>query len=150
LIVRGSHAEMGEQIGVLALKPAAKAIELVNGFANRQVPAHMRPIADFAMQALYANFPAEYREELEAMAKAAGVEKKSLVMANTIIDLQELVGCSSLLVSATRSTTKGPLYGRNMDLPYVEGLAEKNERIRQIPFRYLRKNPLLSWINPSR
>lgn len=124
LIVRGSHAEMGEQIGVLALKPAAKAIELVNGFANRQVPAHMRPIADFAMQALYANFPAEYREELEAMAKAAGVEKKSLVMANTIIDLQELVGCSSLLVSATRSTTKGPLYGRNMDLPYVEGLAE--------------------------
>lgn len=124
LVVRGSHAEMGEQIGVLALKPAAKVMELVNGFADRQIPNNMRPIADFAMQALYGNFPAEYREELEAMAKAAGVDKKTLVMANTIIDLQELVGCSSLLVSATRSTTKGPLYGRNMDLPYVEGLAE--------------------------
>lgn len=124
LVVAGSHAEMGEQIGVLALKPAAKVMELVNGFANRQIPNSMRPIADFAMQALYAKFPAEYREELEAMAKAAGVEMKSMVMANTVIDLQELVGCSSLLVSASRSTTGGPLYGRNMDLPYVEGLAE--------------------------
>lgn len=124
LVVRGSHAEMGEQIGVLALKPAAKVMELVDGFANRQIPKNTRPIADFTIQALYGNFPVEYRAEVEAMAKAAGVDKRSLVMANTIIDLQEIVGCSSLLVSAARSTTKGPLYGRNMDLPYVEGLAE--------------------------
>ena len=124
LVVCGSHAEMGEQIGVLALKPAVKAIELVNGFANRQIPNNMRPIANLAMEALYGNFPAEYREELEAMAKSAGVDRRSLVMANTIIDLQEMVGCSSILVSATRSSTGQPLYGRNMDLPYVEGLAE--------------------------
>ncbi len=45
-------------------------------------------------------------------------------MANTIIDLQELVGCSSLMVAAHHSATSGPIYGRNMDLPYVEGLAE--------------------------
>ena len=124
LIVRGSHAEMGEQIGVLALKPASKVVKLVDGFADRQISKSMRPMADLAMQALYANFPAEYREELEAMAQAAGVDVKSLVMANTIIDLQELVGCSSLLVAANRSATNGSLYGRNMDLPYVEGLAE--------------------------
>ncbi len=97
---------MGEQIGVLALQPATRAMELVSGFADRQIPGNMRPIADLAMQALYGNFPAEYREELEAMARSAGVDKKSLVLANTIIDLQELVGCSSLLVGATRSTTE--------------------------------------------
>lgn len=124
LVVRGSHAEMGEQIGVLALKPAAKVVDLINCFADRQIPGNVRPIADFAMQAMYTNFPEEYRDELEAMAKGAGVDKKSLVLANTIIDLEELVGCSSLLVSAARSTTNGPLYGRNMDMPYVEGLPE--------------------------
>lgn len=124
LVVCGSHAEMGEQIGVLALRPAVKAIELVNDFSNRQIPINLRPIANLAMEALYGNFPAEYREELEAMAKAASVDRRSLLMANTIIDLQELVGCSSILVGATRSTTGEPLYGRNMDLPYVEGLAE--------------------------
>lgn len=124
LVVRGSHAEMGEQIGVLALRPAAKLVELLEGFADRRIPKNLRPIADVAMQTVYANFPAEYRAELEAMAKAAGVNKNSLVMANTIIDLQELVGCSSLLVSSARAATNGPLYGRNMDLPYVAGLAE--------------------------
>lgn len=124
LTVRGSHAEMGIQIGVLALKPAAKVVSLVRGFADREIPQNGRLFAHAAMFALYANFPVEYRQELEAMATAAGVDKHTLVMANTIIDLQELVGCSSLLVSAQRSTTKEPLYGRNMDLPYVEGLAE--------------------------
>lgn len=124
LIVEGTHAEMGEQIGVLALKPAAKVAQLVSGFADRQIPRVVRPLADAAAQALYAKFPDEYRQELEAMAKAAGVDKSTLVIANTIIDLQEMIGCTSVLVAGNRSTTGGPLYGRNVDVPYVEGLAE--------------------------
>ena len=124
LRVRGSHAEMGEQIGVLALKPAKRAIELIEGFAQQHIPAALRPIANAAMNGMYQKFPLEYRQELEAMAKNADVPIASLIMANTIIDLQELIGCSSVMVSAEHSTTGGPLYGRNMDLPYVEGLAE--------------------------
>lgn len=124
LTVCGSHAEMGEQIGVLALKPASKVVELVDGFADRQIPKRVRPVADLTMQALYAGFPIEFRQELESMAEAAGIEQKSLILANTIIDIQEVVGCSSVLVSDTRTTIDGPLYGRNMDLPYVAGLAQ--------------------------
>jgi len=124
LIVRGTHAEIGDQIGTLALKPADKAMKLVEGFAAQQIPAKLHPIADAAMQALYARFPLRYRQELEAMAAASGVPEKSLIIANTIIDLEGIIGCSSLLVSSTRSATGGPLYGRNMDLPYVKGLAQ--------------------------
>jgi isopenicillin-N N-acyltransferase like protein len=133
LIVKGTHAEMGDQIGMLALKPAIKAMQLVEGFADHQIPANLRPVADAAMQAMYAQFPLEYRQELEAMAEASGVAMKSVVMANTIIDLQELVGCSSLMVTADRSAIGAPLYGRNMDLPYVEGLAEFSLLIIYVP-----------------
>ena len=133
LIVRGTPAEIGDQIGTLALKPAAKAIQLVEGFAEEHIPSKLRPIANGSMQAMYARFPLKYRQELEAMANASGVAKESLVMANTIVDLQELVGCSSLLVSSARSATGGPLYGRNMDLPYVKGLAEFSLLIVYVP-----------------
>lgn len=133
LVVRGSHAEMGEQIGSLALKPALKAIELVEGFAEWQIPSRLRPFARLSMNALYASFPAQYRQELDAMAVASGADIESLIMANTIIDLQELVGCSSLLVSAARSATGGTLYGRNMDLPYIEGLADYSLLIVYVP-----------------
>ena len=133
LTVRGTPSEIGEQIGTLALKPAAKAIALVDAFADRQIPPQLRSFANVAMQAMYSQFPAEYRQELESMAEAAGVSIQSLILANTIIDLQELVGCSSLMVAASQSATGGPIYGRNMDLPYVEGLAEFSLLIVYIP-----------------
>jgi len=85
------------------------------------------------MLAMYAQFPFEYRQELEGMAEASGVAIKSLAMANTIIDLQELVGCSSLMVAADHSAADAPIYGRNMDLPYVEGLAEFSLLIVYVP-----------------
>lgn len=124
LSVRGTHAEMGEQIGKLALKPAAQIIEMINGYATRGVPENVRPAANLIIQAMVARFPKRYREELQAMAAAAGVDESALMMANTIIDLEEMVGCSSLLVSGARSTTGGPLYGRNVDMPYVKGIAD--------------------------
>ena len=37
------------------------------------------------------------------MANAAGIDKKAFMLANTIIDLQEMIGCSSLLVNEARS-----------------------------------------------
>ncbi len=124
LIVRGSHAEMGEQIGHLALKPAARMLDLVNSYADRKVPQPLRPVMDVAVQAMYAKFPKEYREEVEAMAVAAGVDKEGVVKLNTVMDLLQMIGCSSLLVSQARSKTGGPLYGRNLGVPYIAGFAE--------------------------
>ena len=124
LTVRGTHAEMGEQIGKLALKPAAQIIDMINGYATRGVPQNVRPAVNLIVGAMVGRFPKRYREELEAMAAAAGVDQSALMMANTIIDLEEMVGCSSLLVSDARSETGGPLYGRNVDMPYVKGIAD--------------------------
>jgi isopenicillin-N N-acyltransferase-like protein len=124
LTVRGTHAEMGEQIGKLALKPAAQIIDMINGYATRGVPENVRPAANLIVSTMVARFPKRYRDELNAMAEAADVDKSALFMANTIIDLEEMVGCSSLLVNKDRSTTGGTLYGRNVDMPYVKGVAD--------------------------
>ena len=124
LIVEGTPAEIGEQVGVLALKPAAKIAKLVQDYANSQIPEALRPLVTLTTTAMYSHFPVEYQQELEAMARASGVKKNTLILANTIIDLEEMVGCASLLVASNRSTTGGPLYGRNLDAPDVEGLAE--------------------------
>ena len=124
LNVRGTHAEMGEQIGILALKPASEIIDMINGYATRGVPDNVRPAADLIIATMVARFPKRYRDELNAMAKAAEVDRSALMMANTIIDLEEMVGCSSLLVDTNRSSTDGPLYGRNVDMPYVKGIAD--------------------------
>jgi predicted choloylglycine hydrolase len=124
LIVRGSHRAMGEQIGKLALKPAARIAGLINSHADASIHEAMRPVADLAARSMYARFPREYREELEAMAAAANVDLSPLILANTIIDLWEMMWCSSVVVSPNRSGTGGPLYGHNVDAPYVKGLAE--------------------------
>ncbi len=124
LTVRGTHAEMGEQIGKLALKPAAQIIDMINSYATRGVPQNVRPAANLVVSTMVARFPKRYRDELNAMAEAAQVDKSALFMANTIIDLEEMVGCSSLLVDKDRSTTGGTLYGRNVDMPYIKGIAD--------------------------
>ena len=69
-------------------------------------------------------FPPDHRRELEAMAKASGVERDLLVFANTIPDMMKLVGCSTLLIESSRSATGQPLFGRNLDWPSVGSMHE--------------------------
>jgi hypothetical protein len=47
-----------------------------------------------------------------------------IVLGNTVFDLQQILGCSGLLVSAERSKTGGALYGRNFDFPFDDLIAE--------------------------
>jgi hypothetical protein len=63
------------------------------------------------------HFPADYRRELEAMVKTAGVPRDPVVVGNTLFDLKKIVACSAVLVEAGHSSTGGPLLGRNLDYP---------------------------------
>ena len=47
------------------------------------------------------------------------------ILANTLADIYRgTFSCSSLIVDAKRSATKGPLFGRNLDF-YTLGLLDK-------------------------
>ncbi len=66
--------------------------------------------------AMRSQFPPTYLAELQSMAEVAGVAEEFLLAVNMLPDIyRSLVGCSSLVVDASRSTSGGPLFGRNLD-----------------------------------
>jgi hypothetical protein len=125
LIAQGTPEEIGEQIGVLAVKPVAvKMKALVKGAIEKRVGSVGWPLLVTASTGLFKKFPPEYRKEVEAMARGGGIDLEVLVVANTIADVAHLGGCSVLVVEPARSKTGGSLLGRNMDTEALAGLVE--------------------------
>lgn len=72
-----------------------------------------------------AQFPPHHLVELESLAQAAQLPEEILLAANTLADAyRSRIGCSSLIVDASRSKTGGPLFGRNLDF-YALGRLHK-------------------------
>jgi hypothetical protein len=117
LTVEGTAEELGAQIGTLALKPARgfpeQVQELIKAWGlEKAYPVLIRTAAFLGPQ-----FPPDHLKELEAAARASGVDRNLLVFVNTLFDMQKLWGCSALMIEPERSLTQGPLFGRNLDFP---------------------------------
>ncbi|HWG45616.1 MAG TPA: C45 family peptidase [Gemmataceae bacterium] len=117
LMVEGTPQEIGEQIGVLALKPAPQIMDVLKEFLKDRKLEKVWPLLVTIGNGLFANFPADYRAEVEAMVKASGLKRDGFIVANTVMDYTKLGGCSTLIVEGERSAGKGPLFGRNWDFP---------------------------------
>jgi hypothetical protein len=120
LTAQGSPREIGAAVGVLALRPgwrmACYPEDLIKHY-------HLRPLWRPLVAAgnrMVRDFPADYREELEAMARHSGVGRERLVVGNTLFDLKKLIACSALLAEGGRSDTGAPLLGRNLDYPSLD------------------------------
>jgi hypothetical protein len=124
LTVTGGPAEVGCQVGVLALRRAARLLDYPLDYLRSQVRVPLLPRLLWALlnrkcRGLYANIPAAYRAEVEACAVACP-DGGRLVAVNTLFDmshmgLRPLFGCSSFIVPPRRSATGGLLFGRNLD-----------------------------------
>lgn len=121
LMVAGSPEEIGEQMGLLAMKPAAKGVNLVEGLLKEQGIGYLKPLLARLGNSLLTKFPQDYRDEMDAAAKASGIGRDLLVIGNTMHDVRRLTGCSTLLVDPERSSTGAPLVGRNLDFSFVNG-----------------------------
>jgi hypothetical protein len=115
LVAAGTPEEMGEQIGVLAIRPIAPKMKAVVKDVVRQKAGPAWPVLVKICAGLFRQFPEGYHTELEAMARAGGIDREVLIVANTIGDIQHLGGCSALVVEPARSATGQALFGRNMD-----------------------------------
>lgn len=123
LTVEGTPEEIGEQVAVLAGKPAERLLSFPRELLARMVTAPgakaLWPILSKQGNALVPNFPPDHRRELEAFIKTAGIDREAIVAANTVFDLKYLVmpliHCSALVVESDRSRTSQPIFGRNMD-----------------------------------
>ncbi len=73
LRVEGTPEEIGEQVGVLALKPAARALDYPHGlFESFAIPPLFWSQAIKQGKAMVEHFPSDYRKEMKAMTKASG------------------------------------------------------------------------------
>ncbi len=122
LILAGTPEEIGEQMGVLALKPARDAVAVYERFLASQGLSDFRPLLARLGDSLLKKYPAEYRRELDAAAKAGGVDRDLLVIGNTFHDIRKLHTCSAVMVAPEKSQTGGALIGRNLDYPLVRGM----------------------------
>jgi hypothetical protein len=117
LTLQGSPDKMGRQSAALtgdAMKRVAEFPRLLVMLMGRQ--------GEWAKhagnsRAMFEQFPADHRQELDACAAAAGMDREKLVILNTILDVYGGFGCSSLIAEGRRSATGAPLFGRNVDFP---------------------------------
>jgi hypothetical protein len=119
LVVEGTPAEIGEQFGVLAIKPVARLQAVVKEFIKVRGWEAAYPLLIRAGDGLLQRFPDANREEIEASVKASGLDRDLVVFVNTIFEMRSVGGCSTLIVEANRSATHAPLFGRNLDGPPI-------------------------------
>jgi hypothetical protein len=125
LTLEGTAEEIGSQFAELALKPADKPLlGRVDSYMKqigweKQFPTMIK-FADL----VYVQFPKNNQTELNTACKAAKVDRKLMTALNAIPDLAKMGGCSTLVVEPGRSSTGGPLFGRNLDWPPFEKLPD--------------------------
>lgn len=124
LTVAGTPEEIGEAVGVLALKPAQGYTQVAKDFLKKTSLDKAWPILVKSCEAMLKRMPPAYLRELDAMAKSSGVDRELLLVINTFMDLSKLVGCSTIVVEPNRSATGQLLFGRNLDIPIVENIHE--------------------------
>lgn len=115
LIVSGDPEEIGEQIGILGMRPAPRLKDIPRDLLKDRHVEYLYSALLQVGKAMYPQFPSDYRHELEAIAKSAQVDLDLLTVVNTIDDIDRIGGCSSITIDAEHSTTGGPLMARNLD-----------------------------------
>jgi hypothetical protein len=117
LTVEGGPEEIGRQVGVLGVKPATRLLGYPKDFLKAFGLEVTWPLFVQAGRGMLAQFPPDHLKEMEGMIAASGTDRDTVVAANTMFDIKKFIACSTLLVEAERSTTGGPLLGRNLDYP---------------------------------
>ncbi len=117
LTVDGTPEEMGTAVGTLALWPGKRMASYPDDVLRQYYLTLFRYPLLVAGRQMVERFPAESRQELEAMAAAGGIDRDLAVLGNTMFDLKKVIACSALLVEPGRSATGGTLMGRNLDYP---------------------------------
>jgi hypothetical protein len=117
LSVEGSPEEIGEAVGMLAVRPAPRMSAYPDDLLRHYRVRWLRPYLLWAGERLVRNLDAAHRTELEAIGRAAGLDRAQMVLGNTLFDVKKFLACSAVLVEPSRSATGATLFGRNLDYP---------------------------------
>jgi hypothetical protein len=115
LTVAGTPEEMGEQQAVLLGGAVAEMIQYPRKFVREAGYDAAWPFMVAMGRSLLENADDRYRREIDAMVQKTGVDRGTVVVANTMLELRRMGGCASLIVEDEKTTTDGPLFARNFD-----------------------------------
>ncbi len=117
LSVTGSPEEMGEALGALAMLPAPRMIAYPEDLLRHFCAAWLHGLLVFAGERMIRRLEPSLQAEMDAALRASGVDRRRMVIGNTLFDLKKILACSALLVEESRSALSAPLLGRNLDYP---------------------------------
>jgi hypothetical protein len=117
LYVAGRPAEMGQAIGALAVRAAPRMIGYPEDMLRHFSAGWLRRPLIWAAERMIRRLDPDLRTEMDAIVAAAGIDRRQMVIGNTLFDIKKILACSAFLVEAQRSTTAAPLLGRNLDYP---------------------------------
>ncbi len=115
LQVAGTPDQIGEQIGVLALRPARRLMQFPDDLLRQRGLTDRRPLIVQVGNLLLASALEAHRAELQAVAEHGQADIGTLILINTVDDLERIGGCSSIVVLGKRSATGHPIMARNLD-----------------------------------
>jgi predicted choloylglycine hydrolase len=124
LTVSGSPEQIGEAVGVLAVKPAPRVLDYPRGLINFFNAGFFWNVIVSQGQEMSKHFPADYSKEMDALIKASDAPRDKVVAGNTLFDIKKIILCSALMIEPTKSATGGPLLGRNLDYPSLDYIQE--------------------------
>ena len=124
LMVAGTPEQIGQQVAVLTASSVGPLLSYPREYLKRQNLLGAWSGLVGAGNAMVANFPPDYRREMQAGIEQSQLDRDLIVVGNTMFDIRKIGGCSTLVVEPGRSKTGGPLFGRNLDFPTL-GLLEK-------------------------
>jgi predicted choloylglycine hydrolase len=125
LTVAGTPEEIGRQKGALTQDVVKKLADYPRLLLERANHKERLPKYLETGKVLIERLPADYRDEMRSFARQSGLNPDMGILANTLADVYRgSFSCSSLMIDAKRSATKGPLFGRNLDF-YTLGLLDK-------------------------
>lgn len=117
LAVAGTPDEIGEQIGALTGPAMTKLLTFPKGYIKLFGYESAWPVLVQLSKGMTAQFPPDHLKELDTFTQKAEIDRDLALVGNTLADIKKFGGCSTLIVEADRSATKGPLFGRNLDYP---------------------------------
>jgi isopenicillin-N N-acyltransferase like protein len=129
LIVAGSPEEMGRQTAALTGDAVKKLVDypkkLVQQRGGGQGSKERLAKCLEMSKSLVEQLSADHRAEMRAALDRLGVNRELGILGNVLPDVYRGgFACSSIVVEAEHSATKGPLFGRNLDF-YTLGMLTK-------------------------
>jgi hypothetical protein len=124
LTVEGTPEEIGEQVGILAVKPAPQILNIFHEFLKVRGLEKAWPWLVKVSHLMAAQIPPDHVKEMEAAAKASGFDRDTAIVLHTVYDIAKLSGCSTLYAEPNRSATGTLLLGHNLDFYAIANVHE--------------------------